>query len=193
MLDRYVKTLQRAGLGQCVLLAAVSTAVWYILVESFDGGWTPLPGAWAELPGWVLFWSTGSVYSALVLFRYVPATGTGTRAVVFAVAGAMSYWIGVNFTVHSPIDSDVASTAVAGVITAAGLGCLVIWLGTLRFSPVFFAALCVAGGIGGAAIGVEALSNLLDELVVGHAAWQILTCVALYYTPSKAPPQSDER
>lgn len=101
----------------------------------------------------------------------------------FAVAWAVSYWIGVNFTYASPIDRAVATTAVAGMVTAAGLGCLVVWVGTLRFSPVSFAALCVAGGLGGAAIGMESLNELIYEFVVGHAAWQILTCVAFYFMP----------
>lgn len=184
MLDQYIRTLGRAGITQCVFLAIVSTAAWHILADGTGAEATPWPGAWKDLPDWLLLWASGSVYSVLVLFRYVPSTGTGVRAATFAVAGAISYWIGVNFTLYaSPMDSAVATTAVAGVVTAAGLGCLVVWLGTLRFSLVSFAALCVAGGLGGAAIGMESLNELIDEFVVGHAAWQILTCVAFYFMP----------
>lgn len=184
MLDQYIGRLQRAGLPQCVFLALVSTAAWHILTDGSDVAATPWPSGWQDLPDWLLLWASGSVYSALVLFRYVPSTGAGVRAATFAVAGAVSYWIGVNFTLHaSPIESAVATTAVVGVVTAAGLGCLVVWLGTLRFSLVSFAALCVAGGLGGAAIGTESLYELIDELVVSHAAWQVLTCVAFYFMP----------
>ncbi|MDE0189864.1 MAG: hypothetical protein OXQ90_00765 [Gammaproteobacteria bacterium] len=185
MLDRYVRTLERAGIDQCVLLAVVSTAAWYILFDATGGdGATPLPQAWGDLPDWLAMWATGSIYAALVLYRYVPSTSRGARAAMFGLAGAVSYWIGVNFTIHaSPFDSAVATTAVAGVVTAAGLGCLVVTLGTLRFSPVSFAALCTAGGLGGAAVGVEWLNELTDEFVVGHLAWQVLTCIALYYAP----------
>ena len=184
MLDQYISTLQRAGVTQCVFLATVSTAAWHILTDGSGADATPLPNGWKELPDWLLPWASGSVYSVLVLFRYVPSAGAGVRAATFAVAGAVSYWIGVNFTLHaSPFESAVATTAVAGVVTAAGLGCLVVWLGTLRFSLVSFAVLCVAGGLGGAAIGMESLHQLIDEFVVGHAAWQILTCVAFYFMP----------
>lgn len=185
MLDRYVRTLERAGLDQCVLLAVVSTAAWYILVDATNGdGATPLPTAWGDLHEWLAMWATGSIYAALVLYRYLPSTSRGARAAIFALAGAVSYWIGVNFTIYaSPLDSCVATTALAGVVTAAGLGCLVRTLGTLRFSPVSFAALCAAGGLGGAAVCVEWLNELTDEYVVGHLAWQILTCIAFYYAP----------
>lgn len=105
---------------------------------------------------------------------------------MFALAGAVSYWIGVNLTIYvSPLDSNVANTALAGVVTAAGLGLLVLTLGTLRFSPVSFAALCTVGGLGGAAVALEWLNELTDDFVVGHLAWQVLTCIALYYAPKR--------
>ena len=187
MLDRYVTTLERAGLPQCVFLAAVSTAAWYILVAGTNVEATPLPGTWEDLPDWLLLWASGAVYSVLVLFRYLPPAQRGWRAATFALAGAVSYWIGVNFTLHaSPMDDPVATTAVAGAVTAAGLGCLAVSVGTLRFSPAFFVALCIAGALGGAATTAEPLVEWVDDFVVGHAAWQTLTCVVFYYTPKSA-------
>ncbi|MYE11156.1 MAG: hypothetical protein F4X99_05740 [Gammaproteobacteria bacterium] len=54
-----------------------------------------------------------------------------------------------------------------------------------QLSRAGFAALCVAGGVGGAVIGWSVSRNL--EFVAGHAAWQMLTCVALYHSPRSAP------
>ena len=192
MFNGYVTMLARAGLGTCVVFAAVSVALWYVLTQASEpigGDLSALPDGWAALPGWLLVWSTGSVYSALVLFRYLPSAATGTRAVVLVVAGALSYWIGVNFSIHvQPTGSYVADTAIAGTFTAAGLGYLVIRLGTLRFSPVSFVALCAAGALGGALISVGAVNELTGDFVGGHAAWQILTCIALYFAPRSATP-----
>ncbi len=167
-----------------MFLAVVSTAAWYILTDGTDLEATPWPAGWEDLPDWLLFWASGSVYSVLVLFRYLPPAHRGLQSATFALVGAVSYWIGVNFTLHaSPIENLVTTTAVAGAITAGGVGCLVVSAGTLRFSPAFFAALCAAGALGGAAVSAEPLIEWVDVFVVGHAAWQILTCVVFYYAP----------
>ena len=188
MYQRYVTLLSRAGVGTCVALAAVSTGAWYLLTELSDlaGGTSSLPTRWDEVPAWLLIWLSGTFYAALVLLRYLDPHGAPWRPVAVLLAGALSYWIGVQYaTVLRPADSMIFDTAAAGVITAAFVGYITIRLGTLRFAYPQFAALCVAGGVGGAVIGWSVLRDL--ELVAGHAAWQMLTCVALYYSPRSAP------
>ena len=204
MLNSYLAMLKRAGLATCVLLAAVSTTAWYLLLRAADpvtDVWAPWPSGWGDLAGWLVVWSTGSVYSALVLFRYLEVgTGAGARAGVLAVAGAISYWIGVNVSTQwSPTDIYVVNFAIAGAITAAGLGYLVIRIGTLRFSLLSFVALCAAGGVGGALIALDDWfknvgEGMIPEFVVGHATWQILTCISLYFAPAtvRATPASSE-
>lgn len=188
MYQRYVIPLSRAGVGTCVALAAVSTAAWYLLTELSDlaDGSSSLPTRWDEVPAWLLIWLSGAIYAALVLFRYLDPHGASWRPVAVFLAGALSYWMGVQYaTVLRPSDSMIIDTAAAGVITAAFVGYITIRLGTLRFAYPPFAALCVAGGVGGAVIGWSVLHD--SELVAGHAVWQILTCVALYYSPRSAP------
>lgn len=80
----------------------------------------------------------------------------------------------------------VFDTATAGVITAAFVGYVTIRQGTLGFAGPQFAALCVAGGVGGAAIGWSVSQD--HALLAGHAVWQILTCVALSSAPRRALP-----
>ena len=192
--QRYVIKLTRAGIGACVALAAVSTAVWYLLTELSDlaGGTSglPMPTRWDEFPAWLLIWLSGAFYAVLVLFRYLDPHAALWRPVVVCFAGALSYWIGVQYAaVLRPSESMVFDTATAGVVTAAFLGYVMIRLGTLRFGYWQFAAICAAGGVGGAVIG-WAVPRGHDEpaFLAGHAAWQILTCVALYYSPRSALP-----
>ena len=188
--QRYVIMLGSAGVGTCVALAAVSTAAWYLLTETAElaGGISlPMPARWAELPAWLLVWLSGTVYSALVLFRYLDPRGSRWRPVAACFAGALSYWIGVQYAaVLRPTENMLWDTAAAGVITAACIGWVMIRIGTLRFGPLRFAALCAAGGVGGAAIGWAVPQGYDPTFFAGHAAWQVLTCAALYCFPRSA-------
>ena len=194
MYQRYVIKLTRAGIGACVALAAASTAVWYLLTVLSDlagGTDVPVPTRWDELPAWLLSWSSGAFYAVLVLFRYLDPHAAPWRPIVVGFAGALSYWIGVQYAaVLRPSESSVFDTATAGAVTAAFLGYVMIRLGILRFGYRQFAALCAAGGVGGAVIGWAAPPGYHYEpaFAAGHAAWQILTCVALYYSPKSALP-----
>ena len=192
MYQRYLSMLDRAGPGECMALAALSTAVWYGLCLA--GGTTDaVPATRDEVPGWLLFWLSGTVYSVLVLFRYLQPAAGAWRGVVVGFAGALSYWMGVQYPVLIyPAGSEIFNTATAGVFTAAFLGYLVMRLGTLRFALGSFAALCVAGGFGGAVIGWSVTDGWPDQQVAGHAVWQILTCVAFYYSPRSARPPLTE-
>lgn len=162
----------------------------YLLTELSDlaGGTSlPFPTRWEEAPAWLLVWSSGTFYAALVLLRYLDSRDAPWRPVALLFAGAFSYWIGVQYAaVLRPSESMIFDTATAGVITAAFVGYLPIRLGTLAFAYPRFAALCFAGGVGGAAIGWSVSHD--QPLLPGHAVWQILTCVALYYSPRSALP-----
>ena len=99
MYQRYVGMLDHAGLVKCVALAALSTAAWYAL--SLAGGDIDptIPSTWDEAPGWLLIWLSGTVYSVLVLFRYLQPEAGAWRAVVVGFGGALSYWMGVRYAV----------------------------------------------------------------------------------------------
>lgn len=190
MYQRYVTMLSHAGVRKCVALAGLSTGAWYLLTELSDlaGGTSlPIPTRWNEVPAWLLIWLSGAFYAALVMLRYVDRRTAPWRPVALLFAGAVSYWIGVQYAaVLRPSESMIFDTATAGVITAAFVGYLLIRLGTLAFAYPRFAALCIAGGVGGAAIGWSVSHD--QPLLPGHAVWQILTCVALYYSPRSALP-----
>jgi len=186
MFQRYLNMLDRAGLAKCLALAVASTAAWHLLyklAERIDGSGNAIPADWSETPGWLLFWSTGTIYSVLVLFRYLDPAKLSWRPVVVALGGAFSYWIGVQYVVWmDPWRFLILDSAVAGVITAAYVGCLAILLGTLRFAWGPFTVLCAGGAIGGATIGWAGPDND-PGFTAGHGVWQVLTCVALFYSP----------
>ena len=190
MFGRYLRMLERAPLWLCVVLALASTAIWWGLTQE------KTPWASNETFYFLVLWSTGAVYSVLVLFRYVVG---GRRLAVVAGAGVFSYWLGVQIA-YTPLPWVLANTAIAGVVTALFLGYLVARLGRLQLTRRLFVMLAGAGAIGGAAIGWSAGGdpfgamieprNDADEggwegvaYVAGHGLWQVLTCVAFYLAP----------
>lgn len=200
MFGRYVRMLERAPLWLCIALALASTAIWWGLT------YNEVPWNANETLYFVILWSTGAVYSVLVLFRYV---GGGRRLAVVAGAGVFSYWLGVQIA-YTPLPWVLANTAIAGVVTALFLGYIVARLGRLRLTGRLFAMLTGAGVIGGAVIGWsgggDPFGAMIPDVifggepsedeneggwegvayVAGHGLWQVLTCVAFYLAPQDA-------
>ena len=201
MLGRYLGMLARAPLWLCVALALASTAIWWGLTHG------KMPWNANETFAFVVLWSTGAVYSVLVLFRYVAG---GRRLAVVAGAGVFCYWLGVQIA-YTPFPWVLANTAIAGVVTALFVGYLVARLGRLQLTGRLFVMLAGAGAIGGAVIGWSEGGEVFggpvlrepgedaDEggwegvaFVAGHGLWQVLTCIALYLSPQDRPgPQAE--
>ena len=198
MFGRYLRMLERAPLWLCIALALASTAIWWGLTHE------TAPWNSNETFVYVVLWSTGAVYSVLVLFRYVSG---GRRLAVVAGAGVFSYWLGVQIA-YTPLPWVLANTAIAGVVTALFVGYVVAGLGRVRLTGRLFGLLAGAGVIGGAVIGwsggfASGIPDLsfggepgedADEdgwegvaYVAGHGLWQVLTCVALYLSPQDPP------
>ena len=203
MFGRYIRMLAKAPLWLCVALALASTAIWWGLTDE-NAPWNA-----NEVFFFVILWSTGAVYSVLVLFRYVVG---GRSLAVVAGAGVFSYWLGVQIA-YTPLPWVEANTAIAGVVTALFVGYVVASLGRLRLTGRLFAMLAGAGVIGGAVIGWsgggEPFGMIPDPTpggepgedadeggwggvayVAGHGLWQVLTCVALYLSPQDPPSTS---
>lgn len=189
MFGRYLRMLAKAPLWFCVVLALGSTAIWWALLELGNDA----TGSWDfdEATSLAVMWSSGAVYSVLVLYRYVTEA---RRLAIVAGAGAFSYWLGVHIAV-GPTSWILVNTAVAGVVTAMFVGYVVARLGRLRLSRRLFVSLAGAGAIGGAVIGWSVGEPFVGEdsevaYVVGHGLWQVLTCVALYFAPQDPPSTS---
>lgn len=185
---RCLGLLKRAGLVTCVLLALASTGIWWALVAA---PWVaPGPIEFESALYYPVMWATGAAYSALVLFRYV---SRGAHACILAGAGVFTYWLGYHIA-FTPVPWTEINTALAGAITAVFLGYLTARLGRLRLAWRMFGMLAAAGAIGGAVIGGSIHVDLVGDaaaegalppvwFTVGHGLWQVLTCVALYFSP----------
>lgn len=206
MLGHYLRMLERAPLWLCVVLALASTAIWWGLTHQ------TAPWNQNETSVYVVLWSTGAVYSVLVLFRYVAG---GRRLAAVAGAGVFSYWLGVQIA-FTPLPWVLVNTAIAGVVTALFVGFVVARLGRLRPTGRTVAMLAGAGVVGGAVIGwsgggepfggpifqdspglepgEDADENGWEGVayVAGHGLWQVLTCVALYLSPQEPPEPAAE-
>jgi len=183
-----------------VIFALVASLLWWAMVEAAD----------SLDVGVYLIWATGGVYAALVLVPYLPGIqGVKLlRAVSLVLIGVLSYWSALTFAADGAapgiwmLDPQTVSMEIAGA-----LGALIIGIGARLLIPLALRwqgwLLLVAAGLLGALavnLGFDAAagtpgggSNLY--LLPGHAVWQLLVCLALFYgsdqraiTPSPALP-----
>jgi hypothetical protein len=177
-----------------VIYALAASLLWWAIVElnqSWFGGRCPYP-----------FYGTGAVYTALVLVPYLPDLRglRWLRALALLLCGAFSYWSAVSLFDSSiiPMPDFVKGLSdglylsypmgISGILGAAivGIGARVFIPLALRWSG--WLMLLGAGLLGGVALGFAASAgvgvdgnNSYGYWFPGHAAWQVLVCLALYY------------
>jgi hypothetical protein len=121
----------------------------------------------------------GAVFGALVLGPYATADRRAQRIVALALAGAAIYYLAVRFVVEGPIgDSTVTSFVVAGAGAALLCGLSVVAIAPRAFAWRLVPFTLAAGAIGGAMFELKIGSDQM--LLAGHAAWQLLMCLALH-------------
>ena len=116
------------------------------------------------------FWlrlAVGAVFGACVLGPYAaPATAI--------------YYLAVRFVADGPIPYDsIVSLIAAGSGAALLCGLAVVVIAPRPFGWRIVPLLLVAGALGGAAFEIRIPNDEL--LLVGHAAWQLLVCLALHF------------
>lgn len=181
-INGYLKHLADASVSRCLWLALGSSVLWFFLwqlAELLEADASGLPESARGFAGWLCLWLSGSVYAALVMFRY--AVGSSSlRLAVFLLAGAFSYWMGVQLTLNAfTFDPLWLRVGVVGALAAVFVGAVCTWPGSLTGSVRLFAALAGAGAVGGALIGLSD-GDTDAWMIGGHAAWQMLTCLALH-------------
>ena len=128
------------------------------------------------------FWlrlATGAVFGALVLGPYAALARRVPRILALAGASAAIYWLAVRFVADGPIPYDsIVSLVVAGSGAALLCGLAVVFIAPQAFGWGLVPLLLAAGALGGAAFEIRIPDDEL--LLVGHAAWQLLVCVALH-------------
>ena len=137
-------------------------------------------GAGFSESGFWLRLATGAVFGACVLGPYAAAAHRVPRILALAVASATIYWLAVRFVADGPIPYDsIVSLVVAGSGAALLCGLAVIFTAPRAFAWGLVPLLLVAGALGGAAFEIRIPNDEL--LLVGHATWQLLVCLAVHY------------
>lgn len=157
-----------------VLVSLIAyTAIWQV-AESLDGLESfPDPGLWFH-------YVVGAVFGALVLGPYAAPDRRALRVLALAVASAVIYYLAVRFVAEGPIGYDVIlSFVIAGSVAALLSGLAVVAIAPRPFDWRLVPLLLAAGAAGGAAFELKLAFDSL--LLVGHAAWQILVCLALHF------------
>jgi hypothetical protein len=141
------------------------------MMEAFDD--SPITNDWFHLVA-------GAVFGALVLGPYAVPERRWPRAAGLSAAGAVIYYLAVWFVVSGPSRLDATGAFVlAGAGAALLSGAAVVAIAPRAASGRLFLLLVLAGAAGGAAF---TLNFAFDEILyVGHAAWQLLVCLALHF------------
>jgi uncharacterized membrane protein YsdA (DUF1294 family) len=128
----------------------------------------------------------GAVFGALVLAPYLGARQRVIRFVLLCAASAVIYWLAVWFVTDGPIGYDaITAFVIAGAGAALLSGLAVVAIAPHTFDMRLVAFTLVAGAIGGAAFDLKFAFD--QYLLTGHAAWQILVCLALHFSIRTTP------
>lgn len=129
------------------------------------------------------FWlrlAVGAVFGTCVLGPYAAPARRVPRILALAVASAAIYYLAVRFVAEGPIPYDsIVSLIVAGSGAALLCGLAVVVIAPRPFGWRIVPLLLVAGALGGAAFEIRIPNDGL--LLVGHATWQLLVCLALHF------------
>jgi hypothetical protein len=119
------------------------------------------------------------VFGALVLAPYARAPHRVARGVAIAAASAGIYYLAVWFVTGGPAGLESAvSFVLAGAGAAILCGVAVVVLAPRGFAWRLLPLLLVAGAVGGAAFEINFAAD--PVLLIAHAAWQLLVCLALH-------------
>jgi len=159
-------------------LALVSVVAYSIIAELADRFEAiesfPDTGLWFH-------YVVGAVFGALVLAPYLGPRQKIVRLILLCAASALIYWLAVWFVTDGPIGYNaITSFVLAGAGAALLSGLAVVALAPRAFDLRLVAFTLLAGAIGGAAFDLKFAFD--QYLLAGHAAWQMLVCLALHFS-----------
>jgi hypothetical protein len=160
-----------------LLLASVSIIAYVVLVQL-----SPHIEAIDDVPylNTAFHLVVGATFGAFVMVPFARAPRRLLRSLLLAGAAAGIYYAAIRFVVDGPPGLDaLASFAIAGAGAALLCGIAVAVIAPQSFTLPLGALLLVAGAVGGAAFDVKVSYD--PNLLLGHAAWQLLTCLALFF------------
>lgn len=172
--------------GKLVLVIVSIASYWLsaVLSEVVD----PDAANWLAFP---LRHAPGLIFGLLVMGPYVARPPYALRLIAMAVASAVIYYLAVRFVIfviegsfgYSTITPYPISGGAAALLVAASTMLLAprVW----RWTTLLIAA--IAGIAGGAMFEWDPLARSEFELIVPHATWQVLVCLALHRGLRAAP------
>jgi hypothetical protein len=159
------------------LLLVLASIAAYLLVANIAEALDPLEAV--PDAGLWFHYVVGALFGALVLGPYAAADHRPLRILGLAAASAVIYRLAILFVTEGPLDYGVLATFVITGAGAALLCALAVWLVAPQpFRPLAFVLALVAGALGGATFELKVASD--PFLLVSHAAWQLLVCLALH-------------
>ena len=162
-----------------LLLACASIVAYAGLVQ-----FTPFLEAVDDVPyvSTVFHLLVGAIFGALVMTPYARVPHRVLRGVALAAASAAIYYFTIRFVVSGPAGLGALATfMIAGACAALLCGAAVAVIAPQAFSLRLAVLLVVAGALGGAMF--HSRISFDPNLLIGHAAWQLLVCLALYFGP----------
>jgi hypothetical protein len=169
------------SLGAKLGLALVSVVGYLFIVQGAE--WLDTrevvrnPGRWFHVP-------VGFLFGALVMGPYASRERRAWRISSLCAAGALIYFLSIRFVTDGPLGMNtLVSFVAAGSIAALLVGLAVALLAPRRFAWKLVPLMLVAGAAGGAAFEFELTEDAV--MLAGHAAWQVLVCLALYFSFSE--------
>jgi hypothetical protein len=128
----------------------------------------------------------GAVFGALVLGPYVGLKHRALRIVALAVASAVIYYLAVKFVADGPIGYEtVTSFVIAGAGAAVLCAVATILLAPRASEWRVVPLAAAAGAIGGATFDAKLAFD--PNLLLAHAVWQLLVCLALHFGLRERP------
>jgi hypothetical protein len=156
---------------------ALASVVAYALIAKLADALDPLEG----IPdtGLWFHYLVGAVFGALVLGPYVGTQQRALRVLLLAIASAAIYYLAVRFVAEGRGGYDaITSFVIAGAGSAVLCAIATILLAPCAAGWRVVPLAAVAGALGGAVFDLKLASD--SNLLLPHAAWQLLVCLALH-------------
>lgn len=159
------------------LLLSLASIAAYLLVANLAEALDPLESV--PDAGLWFHYVVGAIFGALVLGPYATAPHKALRIFGLAAASAVIYRLAILFVTEGPLSYDVLTTF---MITGAGAALLCV-LATCLIAPQplrlnAFLFVLLAGAAGGASFELKLVTD--PFLLLSHAIWQLLVCLALH-------------
>src|SRR5262245_13544946 len=163
---------------------ALTSVVAYAVIAQLADALDPVEGI--PDPGLWFHYIIGAVFGALVLGPYAGPKLRALRILLLAIASAGIYYLAVWFVANGPFSYNAATSF---VISGRGAA-LLCAVATMLLAPrapdwrvVPLAA--TAGAIGGATFDLNLAFD--QNLLMPHAVWQLLVCLALHFGLRERP------